>query len=397
MTLIYEYTPNVPDASPSGTVFDTTRTGTTQRAAPSTRAGMWDALQTALLAAGWSENSLATRDSVFYSTGESAAEQIGMRIILDSTRIQFLLGAKLDASNALEGEIGVTTGAGVGTLDNWNIATEEAMDFQIRADLDSIWAFFQNTAHTGSVFSMFMGRMIRDGVGVVPDVFTPTAGITAGRFVTVTVTGNPLTAGLTPGDVLQLAEFDASTSPAAERAVVAAVTTTSITFVRLANSYVDARIGMLAQPLFRWVGTNNDLDLVSNWTSPFHWDNVRDQDLQNTGAGSSGNDHAYRTVWALSGGVAAPGAASGGEFGSGGSPAEANLRFLARAAVMGSATTDHPGQMGRVPGLWQYAGTPTLFPHDWFDDQRASPVVQASPQRFTSTSPDYYALGPMPL
>lgn len=414
MTLVYEYTPSVPDASPAGTVFDTGRTGTTQRAAPTTQEGVWDALRTALLAAGWTENNLATRDSVFYSTGESGLENISIRLVFvagTTAYLHFQIAPKRDASNNLEGAIGFSSSSLGTAADRWGIATAASFEFQIRADLDSIWAIFQ-AGTSGIVYSVFLGRLIRTGVGVNSAVYANSSAITAGRFVTVAMAGgaDPLADGWTPGDSCQLVEVDPNTGPAAEVAIVADVTSTELVFARLANSYTTARIGQLASPLFRWVGQNIDLGTTDQWTSPFLWSGPADDDLQgNVGGGEvSGNRVPFNLQWAVSGGVAAPSPLSGntvsGEFGFNSAPNASNLRFLGRAGVMVSpsaAADDAPGgKFGRVPGLWalwRFNTPPALYPHDWLDDQRASPVVQVTPFRTLSTSLNFYGLGPMPL
>lgn len=119
MVLYYRFTSGV-HAVLGNSPWDTARTGVVQDAIPTTRLAFYDAMVTALVAAGWerferktagASVSQATRDDLWYSTGEDGKKHILMRTAIHAASggagtqyFTWIIGAKRNnAGTALSG------------------------------------------------------------------------------------------------------------------------------------------------------------------------------------------------------------------------------------------------------------------------------------------------------
>ena len=402
MTLVYRFTDGSTAASVSGsgpfpgTPWDTGRTGVVARTRPTTRTGLYDELVAALIAAGFTNynksNVAGSKDDVFESTGESGAENVCIRL-QQSTTARYILGyvaPKLNSSNDLEKAVGGATGT---AHDRWDFSTSDfTSDFQILANKDYIWAVAQNTNHTAAMFTMFLGLL--KPVDTNANTMILSAGVSAGDFVSVPVTGNPIALGYRPLDVVQIVNTPKASTARAETQVVVQVSTTAVVLRRLGLAYDSgARIGMAPVPIARRISQDVEFDngsgVVNQFTSPFMpaligraSDFAADNSLP-SGQLLTGVDYALLGTHAQ----------GGTEFGSGVTPNNRTLRFTTRTVAVGLADGN---LMGKVPGLATYNGTITYYPHDYGREDRATPDRDYVPMRFTAASARNYMLGPTP-
>lgn len=370
----------------AGTPWDTGRTGVTSVARPTTRTGIYDALVTALLAAGYTRVNLAVRDDLWTSTGEAGSgARLYFRTRFSTARyIDLFLGTKIDGSNNLQGVIG----GGANAYDRIDLgAADTTHDLQFVGDLNG-WIFHAQPTSLTTAHTLLCGSA--ETIGAVGAIMQNVGALAAGSAVAIDVTpSNPISLGYRVGDVVRLVEIDPASPARAESTVIVDMSTSSITVAALTNAYVTARIGANPMPVYRGASTNTELvlstTLNSIFTSPLR-----------TGLRLNGDDL-----------VADPGevlinsdftllnahAQTGTEFGTGTTPNARTLRFTMRRLVLGGAGNS---VLGTIRYLRTYNGTPTLYPHDYGRDNRVTPVRDYTPFRWTNTSTSYYMLGPVP-
>lgn len=195
--LVYEFTLGV-HATGAGTPWDTARTGVVQRAAPTTRQGIYDALVTALEAIGFTRFERppianVLRADVWFSRGEAGDRIICFQTLMRDLSVSgqrylfFDVGPKLtEGATALTG---TWTWDGTTTVLATDTSQVRIGSF-IRADSDGQW--FEVTAVNANV-----------SVTIAAGGFTiPNAGATASSYRTPTL-GAAIGAGLPTGSAGQ--------------------------------------------------------------------------------------------------------------------------------------------------------------------------------------------------
>jgi hypothetical protein len=420
MTLVYRFTQSATSGSVSGTTadhggsytgtpWDTGRTGVTSVTRPTTRAGIWDVIDATMTAAGWTATSKGTRDSVYTSTGESGNENWCVRITLSSGQfINFAVAPKVDASNNLQGAIGVS---GTNAQDRWNLtASDFTADFHFLANKDWIIGTVQNTSHASTMFTIFLGGLSRAGTGNNTNVLISSGSVSAGSFVSIACTANPLTAGYRPGDIVQIVATNTADSAFAERVLLVDVTTTAVVARTLTNNYSSGtRIGMLATPIARCVGNDTEFDATGTnflFTSPYMNVGLTTNDLCNANGNSNGSGQLfYEPDYSLGDTTTQ----TGTEYGTGASGTQnRTLRFTCRAvlarvttaptAILPSGASSATGRniLGIITPLFAYPGTPSYYPHDNMQFNRQATPDDYVPLRFTQSSAIHFVMGPTP-
>lgn len=376
----------------ANTPWDTAISGVTARARPTTRQGIYDELVLCLQDAGMTEFvQTAGADSSWFSAGEDGLQHICFRTRFDGRYIYIDVAPKLDAANLPEGGL-----AGTASHDRCDLgAADFTADFHCSANLDRAWFVVQNTNHTASMFVLGVGNLeIVDGN---PNILITSGAVAAGSFVTLPMTTNPLSLGFRAGDILQAVEVAAAGSPLAERFRIYDVTTTSIVAEALANSYsAGARVGTLPNPIFRFLGANNEMTgllTASRFTTPYYHRGVIANDLVALDGFGSGIQE-YSVNFAL--GRDYSETALGNALGTGTTANERTQRFTSREVglIIPSTTLDAP--VGVLPGVYAYPGTPAYYPHDDMELTRTSPLSRYVPFRCTATSTQHFMMGPTP-
>ena len=402
MTLIYHFTDGSTADSVSGagpftdTPWDTAVTDITAVARPTTRQGRFDAIDAALVAAGWTKHvTTAGSDHVYFSDGENGDQHLCIRIELQSSDryTLFYCGTKLASgapptldSDAIGGDTALQR-------DRWDTSSDITTDLQILASKDFIWAVSQNINHTGNMDVAFLGAM--KATSSNPNVLASGVAVTAGDYVVVATGTNPLDLGYRVGDFVQLVEVDQGSSPFVETQQIVAVTTTTITLKTVINTYTSARIGTHIVSVGRWVSQNDEFDSTTHFSSPVLFDTPSKAagDLCASNGFPSGDVASYTKQFALG----TSHNDGGGAFGSGTQPNFRTNRFTCRAVQLKNAPGDavNASFAGALPGLLTYNGSVTYYPHDDMEDRQ---VISGrySPFRFTATSTEHYLLGPVP-
>lgn len=370
----------------AGTPWDTGRAGVTSVARPTTRTGLYDALVTALLAAGYTRTNLATRDDLWASTGEAGT---GIRLffrtrLLTGRYIDLFLGTKIDGANNLEGVIG----GGSNSYDRIDLgAADTVHDLQFVGDLNG-WIFHAQPTSLTTAVTLLCGSA--EPLGAVAAVMANVGALAAGAAVTIDVTpSNPIALGYRVGDVVRLVEIDPASPARAESTVIVDMGANSIVVAALANPYVSARVGAAPMPVYRGASTNTELvvttSLNSIFTSPLRTAlRLNGDDLvADPGEILTNSDFTLLNAHAQ----------TGTEFGTGTTPNARTLRFTLRRLLLGGAGNS---ALGVVRYLRTYNGTPALYPHDYGRDTRVSPTRDYTPFRWTNSSTSYYMLGPVP-
>lgn len=387
MTRIYRYTESGVSGSISGTSpfpFGTSRSRVT------TRTGLYDEIVLALVAAGWTQYNIATRDDVWESTGESGLEKIYIRTkyLVPGTpttqnAFNFYVGTKLDGSNNLLGQIGTTSSTN--TFDGWITSADATFDFQILATKDYIWcnARIVATSPSDLHLSFFLGQLDRANIVQSTNMILAT-NATAGSNVVLDVTGyNPITLGYRPGDWIQIVSIATADAARAQTVSISSLTSTSITVQSLAASYTaGALIAASPMPTVRYVGKNIGPGTVAQWTSPLAFDPSSTTDIVG-GSGASITTINYVTGSSIT---------DSADHGTGTTPDKRTKRFGCRSFIL--QTTN--AALGRVPGAYVYPGSMTFFPHDTGTWNRVSPSQRFVGARFVNTGGSNYMLGPMP-
>lgn len=397
MTRIYRYT----DASSATSISGTSAFAFgTSRARVTTRTALYDEIVLALVAAGWTQHNLTTRDDTWESTGESGNERIRIRtkyLVPGSPSTQnefnFFIGTKLDGSNNLQGSIGTVSSAS--TLDGWVISADVTFDFQFLATKDFIWMNVRAVTASGTTaaddqFNCFLGNLDRSGEAN-QNVMLLASGASAGTFVSLDVTGfNPITLGYRPGDFIQIVEIAAAGTATAQTVRIASLTSSSIVVDSLAAAYsTGAILGALPQPTMRFVSKNVDPDNNAQWTSHLDFNPSLASDL----AGGTGRN--LNTIHFATGTTYVDSA----DMGSGTTPNKRTKRFGCRSISLGlndSGAVFGSGLNGRVPGLFAYPGSMSFFPHDTGTYNRVSPNERYVGARFTSASTKPWMFGKAP-
>lgn len=375
-----------------GFPWDTGITGVTARARPTTRQGLYDELVLALQDAGWTEFvQTAGADSVWFSTGEDGNQAIVARTTFDGRYIGIWVAPKLDASNLPVGGIG----GGVTVQDRVDLGTSDrTMDFHVSVTLDRVWFVAQQSTHltTNPMFVISFGNLeVYEGN---PNILVTNGAAAAGSFVSIPFATNPLSLGYRAGDVLQIVEQTAASSPLAETFRVVDVTTTTIVADSLSGSYTSgARVGTLPCPVYRVCVDNDELEALPSamkLTTPYHHGGPSTNDLVALDGFPSGVleleiDYGVGESHAMGGARDA--------FGVGTTPNQRSLRFTCRS--IGVKVTES-AVVGVLPGLFAYPGTVTYFPHDDMLYDRVTPNERYVPLRFTATSSLHYMMGPTP-
>jgi hypothetical protein len=305
----------------------------------------------------------------------------------------------------------------------WDLgAADFNSDIQILASLDFVWMVVQNTAHTGTMFTLFVGDY--EPVNANANVMVSGGALSAGDFVTITTEDgagtalDPRVAGYRIGDRVRIVNVDPNGTPRAETQIIVGISATDITVRRLRYSYdgdddtvsprvYGARIGMHPQPIMRGMWGNNELELTIlnvQLRTPFHQILVDRPSFDATNgdfsAGTTSGDGVDRHLIVYA--ELDTHAQTNDEFGSGTTGNERTLRFTTRGVGVRSmeiegAAIPVPGAiLGRLPRLMTYNGTVAYYPHDNMLRDRASPQEDFVPFRFTSTSTRNYVLGPTP-
>ncbi len=392
----YRYTDGATANSVSGsgpftnTPWDSAISGVTARARPATRQGIYDELVLCLQDAGLTEFvQTAGADSVWFSAGEDGLQHICIRTRFDGRYLYIDVAPKLDASNLPQGGIG-----GAATHDRCDLgAADFTADFHCSANLDRFWFVVQNVNHTATMFVLGSGNL--DVFEGNQNVLITSGAVSAGDFVTILTTTNPLSLGFRAGDVLQVVEVAAAGSPLAERFRVHDVTTTGIVAESLASSYsAAARIGVLPNPVFRFLGANTEVTntlTAGRVTTPYYHRGVISNDLVALDGFASGIQE-YGASFALGRDyVETP---LGNALGTGTTANERTQRFTCRE--VGLMLPAGERLIGALPGLFAYPGTPVYYPHDDMENSRSSPLSRYVPLRFTATSTQHFMMGPTP-
>lgn len=399
MTLVYHFTSGVSADTPS-TAWDATgRTDVHLVSKPTSRDGVFLAINEALQGAsgaGWTahvtSSTVGARDVVYFADGENNDQHNCIRITSDTSGryINFYAGTKLDNSTPklLQGAIG----GGSTVRSRWDLSTSDTPDWelQILASEDFIWVFVQeDTVLSGDpVYSMFLGSPCP--VDAQKSTLTATS-LTAGDNVTITpAAGNPLTLGYRPGGILRIVEVDEASAAAAETQLITKVTSTTIEVRRLNNSYTSARIGDFPVRMFRYVGTNDDIESNAQLTSPLNYYQINGDDLDATV--DANGQQIYDIHYSL---LSTGTSTSEQGFGSGTTPNQATLRFVCRSLGI---IDSNAALVGTLPSIYNYPGDPTYYPHstDTFVRDRVTPTEDYTIARFTSTTGLDYVLGPTP-
>lgn len=378
---------------PANTPFNTG----TARTRTATRQAIFDELDAALVAAGWTQYSKTAQRAVYESAGEVGNENIGLELNLLSGRyLHFNLAPKLDSSNELDGGIGnnVSSGGGADTAGRWDLTSSDfTADFFILVDRDHLVAAFQNSNHTDPVHWVSIGRLKRSNI-IQQGVHTLAANASAGAYVTLDVTGSgdPIASGYRPGDTIDIVETAKVEAPAARRLYVVDVTTTSLTVLHLpVDFHAGALIGGQASPLIRAVSNDVLPDDTNLWSSPFV-----DADFADGGATAGellasalslpNGETASRVYFSAN-----PGYASSGEYGSGANPNNRTQRFTCRNLSIGLAGTS---LLGVHPHLIAFPGNAAQYPHDWYLANRINPDQYFVSFRPTSATAQRWGVGP---
>lgn len=374
----------------AGLPWDTGRTGVTSATRPTTRAGLYDALVAALVAAGYTQVNLATRDDLWTSTGEAGT---GIRLffrtrLLTGRYIELFLGTKIDGANNLQGVIG----GGINTYDRVDLGAADATcDFQFVGDLNG-WIFHAQPTALNTAWTLLCGSAAP--LGSNPAIMQNAAPLAAGSNVVISVTpDNPVTLGYRIGDAVRLVEVDPASPARAESSVIVDLTTSSCTVASLANAYVTARIGANPMPVYRGATTNIEITTTSGGIPILT--NVFTSPLRGVFAMGSSDlvadpgELLINSDFTLLGGHTQ----TGSEFGTGATPNARTLRFTLRRLAIGARGA---AILGVVRHLRTYNGTPNVYPHDYGRDTRVTPNNDYVPFRFDSASAAYYMMGPVP-
>lgn len=376
----------------TNTPWDTAISGVTARTRPTTRQGIYDELVLCLQDAGMTEFvQTAGADSVWFSTGEDGLQHICFRTRFDGRYIYIDVAPKLDATNLPQGGL-----AGATLQDRCDLgASDFTADFHCSANLDRVWFVVQNTNHTATMFVMGVGNLeVVDGN---PNILITSGAVAAGSFVAIATTTNPLSLGFRAGDILQAVEVAAAGSPLAERFRVHDVTTTGIVAEALANSYsAAARIGTLPNPIFRFMGSNNEMTATSTsgrFTTPYYHRGVIANDLVALDGFGSGILE-YGANFAL--GRDYVETALSNALGTGTTANERTRRFTCREVGLVLPATSQDAPVGVLPGVFTYPGAPAYYPHDDMELTRTSPLSRYAPFRCTASSTQHFMMGPTP-
>lgn len=405
MTLKYRYTDGVTATSISGntgltgTPYDTARTGVTAHTRPTNRQGIWQAIRDAVVAAGWTEYSLASNDSMFISTGESGTEAIAVRVSYNGTNtIYFEIGVK-----AVTGNTSIQNGFG-GNVGNFRftISTDFTSDYHILVNKDYCWFSFHSTARDTNIYSGFFGLLKRRGVGVKATAMTLSSSATAGEFVTLNVSSfNPITLGYKPGETIQIVDTVQGATCFAERCIITKVTSNSLTVRNLLHSYSSgSHLGSLAMPVCLMTLSNADITAGAATLNLMSY-------YQNRGIGEDKStdttDERNEIILSAMGSVSAtnPHSASG-EFGDSSVTNRLTTRRIGRELIVRTAgnldaNVERETILGVFPGIIDIAvTTPTTYPHDYYTVDRATPNQDYVLFKTTNTGTVFCAIGPTP-
>jgi len=220
-------------------------------------------------------------------------------------------------------------------------------------------------------------------------------GVAAGDHVLAPVTTNPIVAGFRPNDIVQLVNTPKASTPRAEHATIIDVTSTAVLLRRLLQSFdAGARFGMNPVPIGRFVGQDVELDnavgVTNNFSSPMF------DPMLNRSGGDFAADNALPSgtlLAAIDYSLLNTHAQTGTEFGSGATGNNRSLRFTCRTIAVG---VPQLGNMGKVPGLIAYPGTPAFYPHD-YGRERFGTTRDYVSFRFTAASTRSFMFGPTPV
>lgn len=370
--------------TPDGT-FGTAKSRTT------TRVGIYDIINSAFVAAGWTDHNNATRDDVYTSTGESGNESINCRTVwntLNTNVLNFLVGTKINGSNLLQGAIGTSTN----TFEGFSLgSTDFTADFIILATKDFIWGNFKAVTagqagfvNLGDVFSFFMGNLERDSTSN-NNVMITSANISAGSFVSIPLTSNPQTLGYQPGDFVQIVSQAAGDAAQAQTLQITNTSTSTIEVESLALGYSSgARIGASPLPIVRFVGYLVDANNVNSWYMPLSSNaGFTTSDLVAQPGQSIGNiDFSVGTTITAQDG-----------FGTGTTANKRTRRFGCRSLELRNLGDQ---VIGRVPGIYGYPGTNNYYPSDTCTLNRTTPHQRFVAARFTAAGTLNWIFGKSP-
>jgi hypothetical protein len=394
VTRIYYYTDGTTATSISGSSplpFGTARTRQT------TRAGIYDEVVAALIAAGWTQHNLTTRDDVWESTGESGGERIYVRtkyLVPGSPTTQnafnWFVGTKIDGSNNLQGQIGTVSSSAA--EDGWITSADTTFDHQILATKDFIWCNVRAVSAAGTLaandqLNFFLGTLDRSGEANQFSMLLNTAA-SAGTFVTLDTTGyNPITLGYRPGDFIQIVALAAADAAAAQTCRISAVSSSSVTVDSLAASYsAGAILGAIPQPVVRFVSKNSNPTSTTQWTSALSFNPNLTSDLAG-GTGTALNVLPFAVGTSFS---------DSADMGAGTTPGKRSGRFGCRSLSLAISSGVSSALTGRVPGLFAYPGTMSFFPHDTGTYNRTGTSERFIGIRFVTASTTPFMLGKMP-
>lgn len=310
----------------------------------------------------------------------------------------------------------------------WDLGGSDfSADYQMVGDKDSFHYILQNTAHSGSMFAIEVGRL--SPLDCNPNTMQLGTTVAAGDFVellTVDQAGasvNPISLGYRPLDRVRIVNVARNGNARAETQAVVRVQSDRITVRRLrfgydgrnvaVNPQVDgARIGPAACPTFMNLSVNAELELnttpnagLNHFRGLFHVDDGIDQAPPTNAARTHGDLSSVVTVkvgenfFTQHYAQLTTHAQIGTEYGSGVTPNNRTLRFTIRSVAFAEfplTSGAAGGFLGKIPRLAAYPGTASFYPHDNMKRDRITPNQDFVPFRYTSASARIYLLGPTP-
>lgn len=346
---------------------------------PTTRIGLYDAIDAFLQELNWAKFELSSRDHLYFSDGESGQEGIYFRLRWDGSRyINWDIGTKFNGvypSMSLGGNLGL----GTNERDRWDLTTSDPSGNGFELHFFGTEDFFWLTARRisdGRTLTAFIGRMNRNHFAF-PDVHKLQADVTPTPpdLIEIDLDVDLTTLGYKVGDRISLIEQDPTVSARTASCLIKSFTATGVVTDLREPFKEGALVAAAPMPVARFCSGS----LASTFNRSI-WDNNYWRTPWNP---VDGHGEFEPAVWTVSG--------VDNSFGEGDNPNRRTNRFVVVPAIC-----RYHGILGEIPGVYQFRGNISAYPHDTATRDRVEPVERYVAYLPRNSGVDW-VLGPVPV